>query len=42
MLEIDGVVAVEVGAVGNAISVLRPQSADIVRGIESERIRVLT
>jgi hypothetical protein len=42
MLEIHGMVAIEVGAIGNGICILRPQSPDIVCSIQTERVRMLT
>ena len=38
VLEIDGVVAVEISTVRNPIGILGPQSTDIVCGVESKRI----
>ena len=42
VLEIDGMVSVQVTTVRNAIVILRPESADVVGGVEAKRIRMLT
>ncbi|KAL2278986.1 hypothetical protein FJTKL_14124 [Diaporthe vaccinii] len=41
VLEVDRVVSVQVGTVGNSIRVLGPQRADVVGGVEAEGVRVL-
>jgi hypothetical protein len=41
MLEIDGMVTVEVRAVGDAVAVLGPEGADVVCRVEAEGVRVL-
>ena len=41
LLEIEGVSAVEVGVVGQSVAVLVPHCANVVLGLEPQRIRVL-
>lgn len=42
VLVVDRVIAVKVRSVGGRVGILRPESPDVVGGVETERVRVLT
>lgn len=42
VVEIDGMVSVQIGTCRNGIRVLRPERADVVGGVKAERVRVLS
>lgn len=42
LLEVEGVITVEIGTVGDGVGVLVPKRADIVGRVEAEGVRVFT